>query len=124
MVTRTEYLKGMLENILNSYSVIDELGDKPGDISTIRLELLRAKGIMQVIVNKIDPHDYPNEDISGLVARASVFLDDYYFERELDIMEPLYGDDPGRIRHIRLKVLEAFRGKSLTAKIEEILSEL
>ena len=124
MVTRTEYLQSMLEKIRGSYNVINGLSDKPGDIAIIRLELLRAKGIMQVIVNKINPRDYPNVDIPGLVSRLSIFLDDYYFERELDIMEPLYGDDPGRIRHLRLKILDSMRSKDLTVKIEEILSEL
>lgn len=114
----------MLEKIQGSYNVINGLSDKPGDIAIIRLELLRAKGIMHVVVNKISPRDYPSVDIPGLVSRLSIFLDDYYFERELDIMEPLYGDDPGRIRHIRLKILDSMRSKDLTSKIEEILSEL
>lgn len=124
MVTRTEYLQSMLKNIQGSYNIISELNDKSGDIATIRLELLRTKGIMQVIVNKVNPRDYPNVDIPGLVLRLSTFLNEYYFERELDIMEPLYGNDPGRIRHLRLKILDAMRNKDLTIKVEEILSEL
>ena len=114
----------MLEKIQESYNIINELNDKSGDIATIRLELLRAKGIMQVIVNKISPRDYPNVDVPGLVMALSIFLNEYYFERELDIMEPLYGDDPGRIRHLRLKILDAMRSKDLTVKIREILLEL
>ena len=124
MVTRTEYLRSMLEKIQESYNIINDLNDKSGDIATIRLELLRTKGIMQVIVNKISPHDYPNVDVPGLVMALSIFLNEYYFERELDIMEPLYGDDPGRIRHLRLEILDAMRNKDLTIKVQEILLEL
>lgn len=124
MVTRTEYLRGLLQQTLGSCQTIENMDDRPGDIAAMRVELLRAKGTMQVIVNKIDPHDYPNVDMSGLISRASSFLDGYYFEREMDIMEPLYGDDPGRIRHLRLKIVEALHNKSLTEKMNEVLEEI
>lgn len=124
MVTRTEYLRNMIEQALEAYRTINELQDKPGDLATIRQELLRAKGIMQVIVTRVDQRDHPSADIAGLASRAAIFLESYYFEREIDIMEPLYGDDPGRLRHMRLKVLEAFEDKGLTTKMVQVLAEL
>ncbi len=124
MVTRTEYLRNMIEQALEAYRTINELQDKPGDLATIRQEILRAKGILQVIVTRVDQREHPSADIAGLASRAAAFLDGYYFEREIDIMEPLYGDDPGRLRHMRFKVLEAFEDKGLTTKMEQILAEL
>ena len=124
MVTRTEYLRNMIKQALEAYRTINELQDKPGDLAIIRQELLRAKGILQVIVTRVDQRDHPSTDIVGLASRAAIFLDSYYFEREIDIMDPLYGDDPGRLRHMRLKILEAFEDKGLTTKLEQVLAEL
>ena len=124
MVTSTEYLKGMLNQAQQSYRTIMELKDKPGDLAPMRQDLLRIRGILQVVVNKIKPGDFPNSDIPGLVSRSKQFLDNYYFEREMDIMEPLYGDDPGRLRHLRFKMLEALQDKGLIEKIREVSSDL
>lgn len=124
MVTRTEYLKGMLGQALESCQNIGDLKDRPGDLATMRQDLLRIRGILQVIVNKIKPRDYPDADISGLVSRSRGFLDNYYFEREMDIMEPLYGDDPGRLRHLRFKILEALHDKGLSEKMRDVFSDL
>ena len=124
MVTHTEYLKTMLKQAIESYRTIKELKDKPGDLVTMRQDLLRIRGILQVIVNKIESKDYPDADIPGLVFRSKQFLGNYYFEREMDIMEPLYGDDPGRLRHIRFKIIEALQDKGLSKKIGEVFSDL
>ena len=124
MVTRTAYLKGMLEQALESCQNIEELKDKPGDLATMRQDLLRIRGILQVVVNKITSRDYPDADIPGLVSRSRGFLDNYYFEREMDIMEPLYGDDPGRLRHLRFKILEALQDKGLSRKMREVFTDL
>lgn len=124
LVTRTEYLMGMLEQALESCDAIEAMQDKPGDLVAMRQDLLRIRGILQVIVNKIDHHDYPSVDIPGLEYKAKNFLVNYYFEREMDIMEPLYGDDPGRLRHLRLKILEALQDKGLSEKMREIKKEL
>lgn len=124
MVTRNEYLMGMLEQALKSYQTIVELKDKPGDLVTMRQDLLRIRGILQVVVNKIKPGDFPNSDIPGLVSRSRQFLENYYFEREMDIMEPLYGDDPGRLRHLRFKILEALQDKGLIGKMRDVSTNL
>ena len=124
MVIRTSYLASVLEQIKESYNIISALQNKPGDLAIMRTELHKARGIMQVIVNKIDPKDFPSVDIMGLVSRCSHFIEDYSFEREMDIMEPLYGEDPGRLHHMRLKIIEAFRDNSIPAKLDEVLEGL
>ena len=70
MVTRTEYLRNMIEQALEAYRTINELQDKPGDLATIRQELLRAKGILQVIVTRVDQREHPSADIAGLASRG------------------------------------------------------
>jgi hypothetical protein len=39
-------------------------------------------------------------------------------------MSPLYSDDKDRLKHMRLKIMEAFQDKRLIDKIEELLQEL
>lgn len=124
MVVRTQYLRNMLGQALESYQTIIDLKDKSGDLVIMRQDLLRIRGILLVVVNKVDPRDYPDADIPGLVSRSKKFLDNYHFEREMDIMEPLYGDDPGRLRHLRLKILEALDDKRLSEKMQEVFSDL
>lgn len=124
MVIRTSYLAGILEQTKESYNTISALQNKPGDLAIMRIELHKARGIMQVIANKIDPKDFPSVDIEGLVSCCARFIEDYSFEREMDIMEPLYGEDPGRLHHMRLKIIEAFQDNSIPAKLDEILEEL
>lgn len=124
MVIRTSYLGSILEQIRESYNTIYALQNKPGDLAIMRIELHKARGIMQVIVNKINPKDFPSIDITGLISRCSHFIEDYSFDREIDIMEPLYGEDPGRLHHMRLKIIEAFQDNSIPAKLDELLEDL
>lgn len=124
MVTRSEYLQGLLNQALESYRTIRGLQDKPGDLVVMRQELLKIRGIMQVVLNKAVRRDHPNADVGGLASRITTFLDAYSFEREMDVMEPLYGDDPGRLRHMRTKILESLEDRGLVDKMEQVLSDL
>ena len=48
-----EYLKGILQQILDSYQILSELNDKPEDLQTINQEFSKIKGFLQVIKNKL-----------------------------------------------------------------------
>ena len=124
MIMHNDYLRNMLGKVLESYDTIQNLQNKPGDLNIMHQELLRIKGIMQVIVNKIEPKHYPSVDIEGLSSRAKSFLNDYYFEREIEIMRPLYENDPGRLKHMHYKILEALHDKDLISKIQQLSAEI
>jgi uncharacterized protein YfbU (UPF0304 family) len=47
-----EYLKGILQQILDSYQILSELNDKPEDLQTINQEFSKIKGFLQVIKKK------------------------------------------------------------------------
>ena len=54
MVTYVEHLKNILNHILDSYQILNEIEDKPGDLSKIEKEMLKINGFIRVVSNKID----------------------------------------------------------------------
>ncbi len=44
MVDFAEYVKGILQQIKDSYQILEGLGDKPGDLEIIKIELLKING--------------------------------------------------------------------------------
>lgn len=124
MVTYDEYLKNILRQITDSHQTLFELQDRPGDLEIIKLELIKINGLFQVISKKLEENHYPHIDLSGLKGKVRHFQDSYYFEREIEIMAPLYSEDPNRVKNIRIKILEGLNDKKLMEKIEDIFREL
>ena len=54
MVTIDEYLKEILGQILASYKTLTELNDNPNDLETLKKELSKIRGLLQVISIKLD----------------------------------------------------------------------
>ena len=48
-----EYLKYILQQILDSYQVLVKLDDEPGDLEILRKESAKIKGLFYVIENKL-----------------------------------------------------------------------
>jgi hypothetical protein len=61
-----EYLKGILGQILNSYKILTELGDEPGDLDVIKKELSKIKGLLQVINAKLNDKKYQSDHLVTL----------------------------------------------------------
>lgn len=124
MVTWNEYLKGVFEKILQSYSILSRLNDKPGDLVIIEKELLKITGFFHVVVRKLDSENFQSKNLSDLKSKLHEYLDTYYFEEEIKTMAMLYSDDTNRIHNIRLKILESFDDKKLMDKIQSSIEEL
>jgi len=54
LIDFNEYLKGILQQILESYKILTELNDDPNDLHTIKQELSKILGLFLVIKNKLD----------------------------------------------------------------------
>lgn len=121
MVTFDEYIKGILKQILESYQILLELDDKPGDLEIIKIELLKINGLLQVVVKKIDSSNIQSDNYVKLSKRSKHYLESYEFEREISIMSNLYSDDPNRLKNIRLKIIECLQDKKLMEMVENIL---
>jgi len=124
MVTYNEHLKKILVQFFNSYKILKEFEDKPGDLEHIRKELLKIKGFLKVITKKIDSDKIPLSDYKLLKTKLQNYLDSYYFEKEIDTMTPLYVDDIYRIKNMRLKILEALEAKQMMYSVNELIEKL
>ncbi len=124
MVTYTEYLKNILNQVLDSYNNLQEIQDKPGDLDNIKKELLKINGFLKVIVNKVNVEKIPPSDFKPLKSKFQHYLQNYYFEQEIETLGPLYSTDPHRIKNMRLKILEALESKRMMESTKEIIEKL
>lgn len=122
MVTFDEYIKGILKQILESYQILLELEDKPGDLEIIKIELLKINGLFRVAVKKIDSANVQSDNYVKLSKRSKHYLESYDFEREINTMSSLYSDDPNRLKNIRLKIIECLQDKKLLETVENIFN--
>ena len=81
MVTYNDHLKKILVQFFDSYKILKEFEDKPGDLEYIRKELLKINGFLKVITNKIDSDKIPLSDYKVLKSKLQNYLDSYYFEK-------------------------------------------
>ena len=62
-----EYLKGILSQILTSHKILTELDDEPNDLETIKKELSKIRGLLQVIHNKLDEKKYQTDHLVQII---------------------------------------------------------
>lgn len=124
MVTYYDYLKGILKKVQIAYNTLEKLEDKPGDLETIKKEILKIKGFFQVFISKIDDENNQLSDFSDLKSKFEYYLDTYSFEKEIETMAPLYANDSNRLKNMRLKILESLSDKKLMNDIEYMLDKL
>ena len=120
MVTHSDHLKKILGHVLDSHHILKEFEDKPGDLGRIKIELLKINGFLKVITNKIDTNLIQLSDYKILKSKFQHYLENYYFEKEIKTMEPLYFDDLSRVKNMRLKILEALEGKHMMELTEDL----
>ncbi len=53
MVTYVEYLKNILNHVVDSYEILENIEDKPGDLAKIEKEMLKINGFLKVVSRKI-----------------------------------------------------------------------
>jgi hypothetical protein len=123
MVTYYDYLKGILKKIQISYVILEKLEDKPGDLETIKKEILKINGFFHVFISKTNNESNQLSDFSDLKSKFEHYLDTYSFEKEIETMAPLYANDSNRLKNIRLKIIESLYDKKLMDDIEYMLDK-
>lgn len=118
------YIKSVLEQIIDSYKILKEIRDKPGDLDIIRKELGKIQGLVKVVVNKIEKSGNYSDSYSELLVASKSFLRDHNFNTEIDRISQLYSEDSYRIRNIRLSILSALENTKLISKTIELLQVL
>ena len=124
MISDNEYIKKILQQILDSRAVIEKLADKSGDLDLIKKELLKINGFFMVLVKKLGNEKFQSHELLDLKSKVENYLQSYYFIQEIDTMSPLYSEDSDRLKNMRLKILESFEYKKLIDKIEDLLEKL
>jgi len=117
------YIKRVLQQILDSYQILDDLNDKPGDLEIIKRELSKINGLIQVVVNKLDLSKNRSDDFMALLYAGKYLIENYDFFREIETMSKLYSDDPNRLKNLRYTILNALNNKKLMEKIETIMKK-
>ena len=124
VVTYVEYLKKILNHIVDSYHILESIEDKPGDLAKIEKQMLKINGFIKVISNKIDPDKIPVSNFKIIKKNFLEYLENYSFEKEIVTMTPLYSNDVSRIKNMRLKILEALKNKNMIDNVKELLDKL
>ena len=124
MVTYTEYLKKILNHIVDSYHILETIEDKPGDLAKIEKQMLKINGFIKVISNKIDSDKIHISNFKIIQKKFLEYLENYSFEKEIVTMTPLYSNDVSRIKNMRLKILEALKNKNMIDNVKELLDKL
>lgn len=124
MISNEEYMKKILQQVLDSYCIIYNLSDKKGDLDVIKKELLKINGFFSVILKRFSESNFQLKPLLDLKPKIENYVKSYYFVQEIDTMIPLYSEDSSRIKNMRLKILEAFQDKKLIDKLQEVLEEL
>ena len=119
-----EYLKGVLEQILNSYKILHELDDNPNDLETIKKETAKINGLLQVIHNKLNEKKYQSDHLVTLRKISRYYIDTYDYSREIEYVSKIYYEDPNRIKNLRILIINSLNDRRMIEKIQTILDEM
>ena len=124
VVTYNEHLKNILNHILDSYQILNEIEDKPGDLAKIEKEMLKINGFIKVVSNKIDVDKISTSNFGIVKSKFTQYLENYSFEKEIKTMASLYSNDMSRVKNMRLKILEALKNKHMIDDVKELMENI
>ena len=120
----SEYLKGVMRQILDSYNIIIQLDDEPSNLAIIKKELSKIRGQLTVLKNKLKSKEYQSDDLVTLYKISSYYTETYDFSREINLLSQIYYNDPLRLKNLRLLIIESLNDKKLIEKFQEIFNRL
>jgi hypothetical protein len=109
---------------LVSYNNLKEIKDNPGDLEIIRKELLKINGFIKVMANNIDSKNIQSSDFKPLKSKFIHYLENYFFEQEIETMTSLYSNDLHRVKNMRLKILESLEDKKMMNDVGELFEKI
>ena len=120
----SEYLKGVMRQVLDSYNIIIQLDDKPSDLAIIKRELSKIRGQLTVLKNKLKSKEYQSDDLVTLYKISLYYTETYDFSREINLLSQIYYNDPLRLKNLRLVIIESLNDKKLIEKFQDIFNRL
>lgn len=124
MINFDSYLKGILKQIIDSYQLLNNLQDKPGDLEIIKKETAKIKGLLQVVINKLETTDNNSDAYVELFSAANHYIENFEFLREIETMSKLYSEDLHRLKNLRQTIIESLQDRKLIEKIESLMEKL
>ena len=109
---------------MSSYNKLKEIEDKDEDLNNIKKEMLKINGFLKVVSKKIDTDKISSSDFSRVKSKFLHYLDNYYFEKEIETMATLYSNDLNRVKNMRLKILEALEDRNMMEDVEELIEKI
>ena len=124
MTDFNDYLKGILQQILDSHQKLIELDDGPNDLQIIKKETSKIFGLFLVIKNKLHGKKNQSNSFVTLYKLSSYYIETYDFSREIDILGQIYYKDSNRLKNLRLLILDSLNDKKLIEKLQLTLKKL
>ena len=119
-----EYFKGILNKILDSYSIIENLTDKPSDLQVLKIEMAKTMGFFTIIHRNLRKMDDKTHEFSILQKIVGGYLENYDFSREIDLLLKTYSEDQSRVKNIKISILRSLKNDQLIEKIYDISKKL
>ena len=119
-----EYLKGILQQILESHKILLELNDKPSDLNIIKQETSKIIGLFLVIKNKLEGKNNQSDSLVTIYKLFSYYIETYDFSREIDVLAQVYYKDSGRLKNLRLLIINSLNDNYLIEKLKKISNNL
>ncbi len=123
MVSFDEYIRGVLKQIDDSHTLLQNLRDKPGDLDIIKREIAKITGLLQALGSKFQTNKDDLSEYEHMMSPLFYYLENHEFLREIEIMSLLYSEDPLRLKNLRLTILDALDEKNLIGHIKLILRQ-
>ena len=119
---RDEYLNNVMKKTLNSYSIIENLSDRPIDLELLEVEVRKINGFLMVLSKKIISLGNNSFDTKNLEKKIIFYMQNYDFSREINLLLDTYSEDSLRVRNIRDSVLKSLNENELIQQIHDMSS--
>ena len=119
-----EYFKGILNKILDSYSIIENLTDNPSYLQVLKIEMAKTMGFFTIIHRKLRIMDNKSSEFSTLEKIVAEYIKNYDFSREIDLLLKTYSEDISRVKNIRISILKSLNDNKLIEKMYDISKKL
>ena len=117
---RDEYLNNVMKKILNSYSIIENLSDRPIDLELLEVEVRKINGFLLVLSKKVISLGNNSSDTKNLEKKIIFYIQNHDFSREINLLLDTYSEDSLRVRNIRDSVLKSLNENELIQKIHDM----
>ncbi len=119
-----KYLYDLMKKILDSYNIIDNLGDSKDDLFTLDMELVKINGLLKVLLRKTNEFSDKNSEFLKLNKKVADYFENHFFENELEKIKEIYSEDPHRVKSIRKSIVNSLQDNKLIFRVYEIAKEL